>query len=1161
MHKSMGRTIGLATSASVVALMLAQPAMAQETAPTVNPDVCANLPADAPVPAECQTQVASADGTTDAGAIVVTGSRISRNSTYTSVSPLQVLETEAAQDVGEFDAATILQRSESASGTQIDASFNGFVLNNGPNSQTLDLRGLGADRTLLLVNGRRLAPSGVEGAPSSPSINLLPSSLIARYDLLLDGASSVYGSDAVAGVGNIVLRKDLDGFELFTSGNYNPQGGGRDWSVSGSWGKRGDNFQIGVGGEFSRRGEIQLKDRDALAGCDRHFEITDTGEIRNLDVYTQANTLNLSGGKISTSTGECKLNSFVRRFQVVGSYFGSIYYDPKVYASTGKQGNTGIPGFSETDDVFAQPVDRNGDGLRDIDFFDYEANNEEQDVVYISPQNLYNVMAYGEYELGGASNLTPFFEANYSRGEVNVRNTGTGQLFPYVPATNAFSPCNISSVGGVRINPAGVDCRAANNTFEGFVPGGGFPASYRLGTGTSVATRPIVSVRGDRNNVETVQEVYRGVLGLRGDLGFINFGVGNDWTFELAGVYNHSKGTSVRRGVRGDKLAFALGIDPTADYTGNLTPDDNGDGVADQYDYNLTAPPLTNGACNAAGLRNPSFAMPDLIAGCVPLNLFAPSLYTSAIGDFGTSAERDYLFGERRVDTTYDQTLLSAYIQGSVFELPGGTAKAVLGGEYRIDKITTESDAVARNGLLWGFFSDLGTNGKKNTYEAFGELDLPLLSGVPAADLLTLNLSGRATHDEIYGWDTTYSIKLGWKPIRQLMLKLSQGTSFRAPNLRENFLGGISGFSTITDPCSVPTAAFQAVASSTRPAGYQKDRDTRDPVVIANCIREGRDPTRVGIQPGLNTITTASVQSYRTGSLTLEPETSTSFTTGFAFGDRYGDFRLNFNFNYYNIRIANAIAQLSAGFVVNECYTQSNASFRSPYCDDLRYQTDPAGRLQINSLDRGFININRERVRGMDFNANFGYDARMFNEDVRFDLNLRANHLLNRTTFLDAGAGAVTVDEEAGDFGYPKWTGRATFTAAVNKFSFTWQTRWIGDVTQDAEFVDLFSDALNSKGVVPASISDTCTGAGNAFVKGDGVQCRDIGYAKDYFVSSASVRYNTDLFELRLGVSNVFDKGPPQVDSSEVLAIGNTPIGNGYDVDGREFFGSVKVKF
>jgi iron complex outermembrane recepter protein len=143
-----------------------------------------------------------------AGGIVVTGSRLKQN-TYSSISPLQVIKNEDAEDAGQFDAASILQKSEAASGQQIDATFNGFVLDNGPGSQTLNLRGLGADRTLILINGRRMAPAGVEGAPTNPSINLIPSSLVDRYDLLLDGASSIYGSDAIAGVVNVQLRKNF----------------------------------------------------------------------------------------------------------------------------------------------------------------------------------------------------------------------------------------------------------------------------------------------------------------------------------------------------------------------------------------------------------------------------------------------------------------------------------------------------------------------------------------------------------------------------------------------------------------------------------------------------------------------------------------------------------------------------------------------------------------------------------------------------------------------------------------------------------------------------------------------------------------------------------------------------------------------------------------
>jgi len=214
----------LAFSASAIAFVIAAPAYAQDAEEQPAQDE------------EEKVEVATdAKGRSEPGAIVVTGSRIVRD-TYSSISPLQILTTENQQAVGAFDPAQILQRSEAAAGQQIDATFNGFVLNNGPGSQTLHLRGLGADRTLILVNGRRLAPAGVEGAPSNPSINLIPASLVDRYDILTDGASSVYGSDAVAGVVNVILRKDFDGLEIQANGNINPQGAGEDYTISGGVG-------------------------------------------------------------------------------------------------------------------------------------------------------------------------------------------------------------------------------------------------------------------------------------------------------------------------------------------------------------------------------------------------------------------------------------------------------------------------------------------------------------------------------------------------------------------------------------------------------------------------------------------------------------------------------------------------------------------------------------------------------------------------------------------------------------------------------------------------------------------------------------------------------------------------------------------------------------
>ena len=931
-------------------------------------------------------------------------------------------------------------------------------------------------------------------------------------------------------MGNIVLRKDFDGLELQASGNLNEQGAGNDFEVSAAWGKFGSNWNFGIGLSYAKRDRINFGDRDFLAGCNTHYEITNTGEIRRLGIADNANTLEDSGGTIGEIPTACTIDRAARRIIPSGLFFSSIYWDEQVYPTTGIAGNTGIPNFSDAFDAFGDPVDRDGDGLLDVNFAEVTRNGNEPDTVYISPQDRYSAMAYGEYTFDGDMNITPFFEVLYSRADTFVENGGTPQLFPFVPANNPFNPCNI----------ANNDCGLAQNTFDGLT---GTPFARPLGR--SYVVRPVVNVAGDRNNVDTTTEQYRGVVGLRGDLPFIDFGVGNDWTFELSGVYSRSEGTSNRRGIRADKLALALGIDPTvSNPLGRASP--------------IT---LAGGPCSTTGFADPDNVQPDLLQGCVPVNMFAPSLYQTAVGDFATQAERDYVFGDRTFDTVYEQKIVSGYLQGSLFNLPGGVAKAVVGGEFRNDSLESLPGAVAAEGLFFGFFSDSGAVGDKDTWEAFGELDLPLMSGETLVEDLRVNLSGRVTDDEFYGTNETYSLKFGWRPIEQLLIKFSYGTSFRAPNLRENFLAGQSGFTGVFDPCAVPTAAYAPLGG-----GYIAANDLREPFVLENCRREGRDPTSVGIDAsGTNTLQSQSVEVTSGGSFELDPETSTSITTGFAFEESVGPIDFSFNFNYYDITLKGAIAEPTAAFIVNSCYLRDDGQ-RSNFCDFITTDTDPASRRLISDVFAGFVNINSEKVRGIDLNALFNSEVRAFGKDVRLGLNVRANHLIQRdSVFLD-DLGNATVDEDAGEFGFPSWTGRAIFTAAVDNVSFTWQTRYIGRTEQQADGIDPLSDAFGNgpDGEPTGFIGDTCTGGGSpsGVVAGDGVYCRDIGYAKAYTVSSASFRLDFDWWNIRLGVTNIFDKDPPLVDCNELgLCRSNTPLGNGYDLNGREYFGSVGFKF
>ena len=135
----------------------------------------------------------------DVEEVVVTGSRI-KKSTFTSIAPLQIIQSDVAREVGLIDAASILQENPTASGQQIDLSFAGFSLDNGPGTTQVSLRGLGSDRTLVLINGRRVGPAGVEGAPYSPDLSfkipiIIPSQLprsVISIGIAISRSSTIY---------------------------------------------------------------------------------------------------------------------------------------------------------------------------------------------------------------------------------------------------------------------------------------------------------------------------------------------------------------------------------------------------------------------------------------------------------------------------------------------------------------------------------------------------------------------------------------------------------------------------------------------------------------------------------------------------------------------------------------------------------------------------------------------------------------------------------------------------------------------------------------------------------------------------------------------------------------------------------------------------------
>lgn len=201
----------------------------------------------------------AAEETAKVERIEVTGSRIQRQDMETA-SPVTVIDAAAIKAEGFTSVDQMLQVQTSMAGAAVGSSAN----NGADGVAQVDLRGMGSQRTLVLLNGRRMVNSG-SGADSSVDLNSIPVAMIARVEILKDGASAVYGSDAIAGVVNIITKKDFEGFQLDFNGSGTDKGDGRNGDVSALYGFNTDGGNYTFGAAFSDRRDVIQADRDWTA--------------------------------------------------------------------------------------------------------------------------------------------------------------------------------------------------------------------------------------------------------------------------------------------------------------------------------------------------------------------------------------------------------------------------------------------------------------------------------------------------------------------------------------------------------------------------------------------------------------------------------------------------------------------------------------------------------------------------------------------------------------------------------------------------------------------------------------------------------------------------------------------------------------------------------
>lgn len=965
--------------------------------------------------------------------IVVTGSRIRRDA-FASVAPLQVIDAEEIRDAGLIDTAQILQTSTVAQGVQLDNTISGaFVTDAGPGSNTITLRGLNPDQTLLLINGRRVAPSGVEGAPSLPNLDIIPADAIRRVDILLDGASSVYGSDAVAGVVNVILRDQFDGFQIGGFINSPEQDGGGSHRWNAMVGDSTDSGSFLFAMEYFHQDALKVNQRDW------NFDPTD-GLYCSRDIEIDA-----TGGILSECEGSIinrvrTFNYYVNGVGNLASYFAhpglfgtDVYYTP---------GTTNLPGNLPVGWSTGTSTDEG-----------YRSSYLDQRTDIIPDSQRYSFLFTGDYTMDrflGQENVTIFTELLHTNSQTNYKAGYHGQLFPTVRADNPFNPFGFDVV-------------------------------------------PIIASPIERSNIDVETQYTRFMAGLQGDWSFAP-----SWTYEFFGGYTRSMGYSSRPAVDEDRLTAVVAT----------TRLEGGQIVCgtDNSDVELF------------GFLSPN--------SCVPVNLFHHNLYPSDAvtgPQFGSQAEYDFLRIDRTATTVVDQLIFGGFTTGPLFQVPAGEVSGVFGIEWRRDSLNSGTDTIAGQGRAAGFFADRRSIGQADLMEYYGELAIPLVSGHRFAEDISVELAGRLTDHEFYGQNSTYSARFSWVLNEALTFNATTGTSFRAPNLRELFLGGQTGFTSgFADPCVVPNAARGPGPS------YVAANETRDAVILANCVAEGVDPTALGLGG------VPSIESFRAGNPGLDPETSDAMSMGFVFDQPFTDrFDASLRVSYFQIEVEDSIAIPGTAFSLAQCYNSSNFP-NDPFC--ARRQRDPVtGLLQF--VDNTPFNVATQETSGWDFNGRFNMDLDWFG-GFNYDGNVVAtmsDEILSRTT------AASDLNNFVGDWGNPEWRGTINNRVSSGDWSVLFRSRYIGE-------------QASIRNVVGVNYGDRIEAASE--LGGDAIDSWDAVWYHDL-----SMRYDFDTMTVTFGVNNLMDEEPAIVDqnaSGATQASGNEVLGSGYDILGRRLFVNVR---
>jgi outer membrane receptor protein involved in Fe transport len=1097
----------LATLSAVAAL---SPATAQ-TAPTTSP-------------------VRSADNeerreTTLLEAFTVTGTNIRRLDEEKTL-PVTVLNMDDLDARGVSTPAELFDTISFGGPITLDEGNTLGADARGDNS-TINLRGIGSGNTLVLLNGRRLPPHPISqaesGVPSlSTNINNLPAAAMARVEVLRDGASAIYGTDAAAGVVNSITRSNFDGFSVRARGMVTQHGGGNDWSVELTDGR---NFN---GGRSNLLVTLDYYHRDFLWLGDRKFS-------RNLDIrQTRSIPAPWNGLPITDSAGTVvRDNDFDNTASTDSSYYGGFirgnYNASGTFVGERPASNRGIVTASGSTSAtmatngtfYLIPLADGNIGFRqtlpshNIDDFTlnwYQNSNDHKPI--LPKTDRFNLTGILRHKLD--DNLELFgeflgYRARSVTGRLPTSFDATTDHGIYVSADNPFNPF------GSRF----YHVNGAPNA-DGSPRITGAPAAVQLLPGVGVIPRDFQPRR-----IYVDSEAMRLVGGLRGKLG-------QGWEWESGVLYGRNKTTDTEKfAVRESRLRAAL---TTSDPARAFNP----------FNYTFKLVP------QAGNTTNPYMVMVDQ-----PYS--NPAALTNSLYD-------DFVREGRTQIASWD-----AKVNGSLFERWwGGPIGLAFGGEMRWEDYRDYRPPYAGvnpadapfNGNLSDptnlFFGPaendfLAVSPNVNLYKSrtiaavFAETLVPIVgrhNRKPFARSLDLTIAARGEHFSDFGDTVKPKFGLSYRPTDWILFRGTLASSFRAPNL---------------------------VQINTTP--LQRSGNTFN------------DPYRSEVT-GLNRDSNADPVLFRQGSATLKPESSRSKTAGIAISlPFYRDLTFTVDYWRISQRdviddvtgttqlirdeeLLDAAVQraLAAGTPVNQINLGSgtdayagnpkvvrNAVTPADLADYQAYNaTRPAAQQRapvgsVRSIVTDYVNLAGREVEGLDFGVELRLPKHRFGQTT---LRGDASYLTKFDTEDEPGAPIVNgINRD----GRTRVRGSVGATHRFERWTAGWFANYYGPYvdTGTATTVEIY-EVLGRPSYISSYVDSGGVRRYRYLVASHILHNTYINYA---FPRRRDNRWLSNL-SVRAGINNVFDVEPPLADEDSGYR-----RGAGTNPRGRAFYSQITKRF